>query len=160
MGARPQLHRLLGGEYGNHVLVEQVVERHELVAVRARAADVDAAGEDAAGRAALLTEETVLAAGALVDREVASWPGGWDGDGGEGLLVAAAKRGLAARRAAVGLAAGHGEGPLADRADPRRGVVPRRACPRPGVVPRRVACGLVVASRLDRGGWLVHQAAA
>src|SRR6266571_5072265 len=108
MRAPPQPYPLLGGEYGDHVLVEQVVEGHRLVAVRARAADVDTAGEDAAGRAALVTEETVLAAGALIDGEVASWPGRRDGDGGEGLLVAAA---------------GRGEGPLADRAGPRPGVV-------------------------------------
>src|SRR6266568_4703462 len=75
MRAPPQPYPLLGGEYGDHVLVEQVVEGHRLVAVRARAADVDTAGEDAAGRAALVTEETVLAAGALIDGEVASWPG-------------------------------------------------------------------------------------
>ena len=123
MRAPPQPYPLLGGEYGDHVLVEQVVEGHRLVAVRARAADVDTAGEDAAGRAALVTEETVLAAGALIDGEVASWPGRRDGDGGEGLLVAAAERGLAARGAAVCLAAGRGEGPLADRAGPRPGVV-------------------------------------
>src|SRR6266849_4560206 len=105
MRAPPQTYPLLGGEYGDHVLVEQVVEGHRLVAVRARAADVDTAGEDAAGRAALVTEETVLAAGGvIVGEEVASWRGRGGGDGGEVLLVAA-ERGLAARGAAVCLAA-------------------------------------------------------
>src|SRR2546421_7194103 len=62
VGPRPQPHPLLGGDYGDHVLVEQVVEGHRLVAVRARAADVDAAGGDWAGRGAVVIQETVLAA--------------------------------------------------------------------------------------------------
>src|SRR6266536_3405072 len=102
--------RLLVGEYGYHVLVEEVVEGHRLVAVWTWAADVDSAGEDAAGWAALFTEETVTAGGALVDGELAAWPGGGGGDGGQGLLVASAKRGLAAGWAAVGLPAGGGGG--------------------------------------------------
>jgi hypothetical protein len=97
----------------------------------------------------VLAEEAFLAVGAPVDGEVASWPGGGDGDGGVGLLVvAAAKRRLAARRAAVGLAADRGEGPLTDRAGPRRGIVPRRAY------------RLALVSRRHGAGRLVHQAAA
>src|SRR2546421_1742536 len=107
---------LLVGENGNDVLVEEVVDGDGLVAVRAWAADADAAGEDAAGWAALLAEEAFVAAGALVDGEVPPGPGGWDGDGGAGLLVAAPERGLAAGGTAVGLAAGRSEVSLADRA--------------------------------------------
>src|SRR6266536_2810515 len=140
--------RLLVGEYGYHVLVEEVVEGHRLVAVWTWAADVDSAGEDAAGWAALFTEETVTAGGALVDGELAAWPGGGGGDGGQGLLVASAKRGLAAGWAAVGLPAGRGEGLPAERAGPRRGIVPRRAG------------GLLRGWRPRGGGWPVHQAAA
>jgi hypothetical protein len=134
---------LLVGEYGDHVLVEQVVESDGLVAVRALAADADAACEDGAAWAALLAEEAFLAAGTLVDGEVSPWPGGWDGDGGEGLLVAAPERCLAAWGTAVSLAAGRREGSLADRAGHRLGVVPRRDC------------STVVASRLDVGVRLV-----
>src|SRR5258705_4237466 len=81
-------------------------------------------------------------------RHISPWPGGWDGDRGEGLLVTAPERGLAAWGTAVGSAAGRGEVPLADRAGHRRGIVPRRHDGR-FLAPRRL-----VGVQLD------HQAAA
>src|SRR6266849_3024534 len=94
MRAPPQPYPLLGGGRGDHVQVEQVVEGHRLVAVRARAADVDTAGEDAAGRAALVTEGQVLvpvssrdgsAFVAVSSRDgpaASSWRRVWTGAGG------------------------------------------------------------------------------
>src|SRR5260370_2174471 len=59
--------RLLVGEYGDHVLVEEVLESHRLVAVWTWAADVDAAGEDAAGWAAVVPGEAVPRIGGPVN---------------------------------------------------------------------------------------------
>src|SRR5262249_31103298 len=138
-------------EHDGHLLVEQLGEDDGLVAVGAWPADAGAVGEGAAWLAALFAEEPFPAAGAFVDGDLSSGPGGGDDDCGGRVLVTSAERGLAAGCAAVPLPPGGGELGSADRAGHRRGVVPRRgrwlghgvACGpdraghRRGVVPRR-----------------------
>ena len=109
-----------GGHCG--YLLDQVCDGDRLVAVRAGSAGADAAAECAAVGAALLAEEALPAAGALVDGVLAAGPGGRDDNGGR-VLVAAPERGLAAPVTAVALSSGRGEGLPADGAGDRPGVV-------------------------------------
>ena len=119
------------------------------IAMGALAADADPAGEGVAALAALLADQTFTAVGTFVDGDIAAAAGRRDGDRDTAGLVAAAERGLAAGGAAVGLPADRGEGPPADGARGRPGVVPRRGSVRcgpagvgSGIVPTSAGCAL------------------